>query len=308
MKLGIIDVGTNSVHLLLADLRPGRTARVMRHDRQLTRLGAGGLTANRLTTAAMRRTMRVLRRYAATLARAQADRIEVVATSAVRDARNGSAFVRQVRAQAGLPLRIISGREEARLIYRGVMQTRRLRAPVVLVTIGGGSAQVVLGEGAHVRYAASVPLGASRLMQRFIHHDPPAPDEVEALTRQAIRVWRPVIRAVRRSRWHTVLGSSAMLEQVMAAAHVRAHGRPPQWGTPMTVTRRSLQRVISWLFTSTARERRALAGVDPKREGLLLPTALTLQAWMAGCGISTVRYATGSLREGLIAQYHDVLH
>lgn len=307
MTLGIIDVGTNSVHLLLADLRPGSAARVMRHDRQLTRLGEGGLAAKRLAPAAMRRTIAVLRGYATTLKRADVDRVEAVATSAVRDARNGRAFVRRVRRQLGLPLRIISGREEARLIYHGVTSTFRGHGPVLLVAIGGGSAQVIHGCGWHVRYAKSVPLGATRLAQRFIHHDPPTPREVSALARHATRIWKPVVGAVRRGQWRAALGSSAMLSQLMIAVHVRRHGRLPQRNTPMTLTRRSLQHAVSWLSTSTAKERRRLPGIEPKREALLLPTAIALSVWMEGCGVSTVRHAAGSLREGLIAQFRDVL-
>ena len=200
MTLGIIDVGTNSTHLLIGILGLNGKFQVTLKEQDLTRLGEGGLASHRLTRSAMHRAMAALQRYAATLKRLGVDHVEAVATSAVREAANGPAFARRVRAQLGLPLRIISGREEARLIYLGILQTIRFRQAVLIVTIGGGSAQVVHGNGARLHYAASLPLGGARLAQRFIRHDPPWPTEVDALYRHARRAWSPIILAVRRHR------------------------------------------------------------------------------------------------------------
>ncbi len=119
MTLGIIDVGTNSIHLLVGIIGLNGRFHVILKERDLTRIGEGGLAQGRLTPRAMRRAKDVLRRYAVILKRCQVDHVEAVATSAVREAKNGRAFVRQVRRQLKLPLRIIGGREEARLIYLG---------------------------------------------------------------------------------------------------------------------------------------------------------------------------------------------
>ena len=127
MTLGIIDVGTNAIHLLIGRLSPGGRFQVLRKEQDLTRLGAGGLASGRLTAASRRRALAVLRRYAAQLKRHRVDRIDAVATSAVREAANGRAFVRAVRARLGLPLRIVSGRDEARLIAQGVLRFTRAR-------------------------------------------------------------------------------------------------------------------------------------------------------------------------------------
>jgi exopolyphosphatase/guanosine-5'-triphosphate,3'-diphosphate pyrophosphatase len=251
----------------------------------------------------MRRATEVLGRYAALLTRCRVDRVEAVAPSAVREAANGAAFVRRVRARTGLPLRIISGKEEARLIYLGVLQTHRFPRASLLVTIGGGSAQVVCGDGARLRYAASVPLGGARLAQRFLQHDPPALTEVRAMQEEVVRVWQPVLRAVRRHRWTNALGSSATIAQVMAAGAWLTCHQVPVKTSRLAVSRAALVRLIGWLVDSTASERIQLPGLDPRREDLALSTAVTLLAWMEGCGISTLRYASGSLREGLVLNY-----
>lgn len=303
MTLGIIDVGTNSIHLLIGILGFNGKFHVILKERDLTRLGEGGLANGKLTRRAIARAMAVLRRYRAILKRCNVDHVEAVATSAVRDAKNGRAFVRRVRAALRLPLRIISGRREARLIYLGVLHSQRFRRPTVVVTIGGGSAQVMYGDGARLRYAASVPLGGARLAQRFIHADPPTPRELGALIPYVQRVWRPVTRRLSRHRWRRALGSSATIAQLAMAAYWQQHHKRPRAKQSLILTRRALRELTAWLATSTAKERIQLPGLDPRREDLALTTAVTLLVWMEGCRVSTLRYAPGSLREGLVMDY-----
>jgi exopolyphosphatase/guanosine-5'-triphosphate,3'-diphosphate pyrophosphatase len=299
MTLGIIDVGTNSIHLLVGILGLNGKFHVLLKERDLTRLGQGGLVSGRLTAKARRRATEVLRRYAAALKQCQVDHIEAVATSAIREAANGRAFVKEIRRQLKLPLRIISGRQEARLIYLGVLQAPS-RLPTLIVTIGGGSAQVVCGTGASLRYASSVQLGCARLAQQFIQHDPPRFEEVAALDRHVRRTWKPVARTVRRHRWSRVIGSSATIEQLMTAAHRLTHRRP---ASRLTISQQTLRSLVDWLLQSTAKERMRLPGLDPRREDLVLPTAVTLLAWMEACGVGRLAYAPGSLREGLVLDY-----
>ncbi|MBI3320765.1 MAG: hypothetical protein HYZ91_00680 [Candidatus Omnitrophica bacterium] len=303
MTLAIIDVGTNSIHLVIGALGRRGRLRVHRHWHELARLGEAGLADGRLTRAAMRRAMGVLQRYAALVMRSRADHVEAVATSAVREARNGRAFVARVRSRLGLPLRVISGLEEARLIARGVLQTRFRVGATLIVTIGGGSAQVIHADREHVRYRASAPLGSARLAQRFIRHDPPRPDELKRLAQQVRRVWAPAVRSARRIRWRWVLGSSAMIEQLMRAAASASHRNPSRNSHRLSLTQPSLRRLLQRLATSTAAMRRRLPGLDPKRENLALPTAMVLLIWMEGCGIQRIRFASGSLREGLAAEW-----
>lgn len=303
MTLGIIDVGTNSIHLLIGVLGLSGKFHIILKERDLTRLGEGGLARGRLTAAAQRRALDVLGRYAAILKRCGVDRVEAVATSAVREAANGRAFARRVRKALRLPLRIISGREEARLIYLGILQSAGLRGRTAIVTIGGGSAQVIEGDGTRLRYAASVPLGGARLAQQFIRHDPPRPAEVAALRRYVDRVWAPVVRHIRPHRWHTAIGSSATIYQLMAAAHLLTRGRKRPEKTRLSISRQALRQLVDWLATSTTAERIRLPGLDPRREDLALPTGMALLSWMEGCGVARLRYAPGSLREGLVVDY-----
>ena len=308
MRLGVIDLGTNSIHLLIGILGLDGAFHVLLKERELVRIGDGGLVRHRLTATAMRRAASVLRRYARLLKELNVSRVEAVATSAVRDARNGEDFVRYIRRRLGVPLRIISGKEEARLIHLGIMRSRRTLGPVAIVTIGGGSAQVIVGDAARARYLASVPLGGARLAQQFIRHDPPTSEELASLHRYVKRVWAPMLRAMRRHRWRVALGSSATIYQLMVATRWMRGGRLPDKKHQLSVTRTALRGFIRQVAGSTAAARRRLPGLDPKRQDLALPTAVALLAWMEGAGVTRLACAPGSLRERLIRDYMMRLH
>lgn len=305
MKLGIIDVGTNALHLIIGVADCRQRFRVTFESHDLVRLGEQGLVRGRLTRTAMDRAVSMLRRYATIVKQQGIDRVEAVATSAVREAKNSRAFVRRVRSRLGVPLRIISGREEARLIYLGLRHSARFRRSALIVWIGGGSAQVIQGSGSRPGYLTSLPLGAARLTQRFIRHDPPQAEEIEALRRYARRAWAPVIRAIRRRSWRHSLGGSFMTRELTLAAYGLQRRQPPSEERRFSISRRSLRRLVDWLSTSTARERRRLPGVDPRREDLLLATGIVLLTWMEGCRVARLRYAPGSLREGLFVDFKN---
>lgn len=301
MTLGLIDLGTNALHLVIVRVAPdGRYQRLL-HEHRLPRLGGGGLVSGQLTRAAMARALRVLRQYAVIMRRYGVEHVEAVATSAAREAANGATFVRRVRRDTGIPLRIISGREEARLSYQGVQFVHRFRRPTLIVSIGGGSIQVKVGDGGPPRYLVSVPLGGARLAQRFIRHDPALPEEVAAMTVFVRRAWAPVVRALRRHRWTQAWGSSATIDQLSLVAWLRTHARPPTNGQTRWLTPATLRRLVRWLATTTAEERRRTPGIDPRREDMVLPTAVALLTLMESCAILRLRFAPGSLREGLMA-------
>ena len=305
MTHGIVDVGTNSVHLLIGVLTPGKSFRLVQEEHHVTRLGEGGLARGQLTKTAMRRTFVVLQRYARALRCAGVEHIDAVATEAVRCARNGRSFVRAVRVQLGLPLRLLSGRDEARLIHLGVRRVSRFRGPTAIIAIGGGSTQLVAGDDQRIRHAVSLPLGCARLAQRFIRHDPPRPSELAALRARVRRCLAPSVRAAHRVSWRTALGSSAMIGQLVRAAPrpVSRRGHAPSARPSMS--RRRLERFVEWLSTSTAAQRKKLPGLDARREACVLTTAVVLLMWMDACDIPMIQCAPGSLREGLVARLHE---
>src|SRR5690348_9226502 len=176
-----VDIGSNLVRLKVAGLR-GRKLHAIQEDREVTRLGEGVFRSNFLSPESMAETVKVLRRFHRATQRLGADSVRVVATSALRDARNSRAFLEWVRSATGWRVEIISGLEEGRLIHLGLVQNANLgSAPVLLVDLGGGSCELTVSVGGHIRDTVSLPLGAVRLTNEFLQHDPARKSELERM-------------------------------------------------------------------------------------------------------------------------------
>src|SRR5438105_11804802 len=176
-----VDIGSNSVRLKIARVS-GRRLRPVHEDREVTRLGEQVFKSGFLSPEAMAETVKVMRRFHRAVQRFGADPVRVVATSALRDARNSRAFLEWVRSATGWNLEIISGLEEAYLIHLGLASTLRVDAPTMLmIDLGGGSCELTVSAKGHIRDSVSLPLGAVRLTNEFLHHDPPRKAELRQL-------------------------------------------------------------------------------------------------------------------------------
>src|SRR5246500_5918787 len=168
-----VDIGSNSVRLKIARLQAGRL-RALHEDREVTRLGEGVFSSGFLTPESMAETVKVLRRFHRAAQQIVTDNVRVVATSALRDARNSQAFLEWVRSATGWKVEIISGLEEARLIHLGLVSSLRVNvSPILMIDLGGGSCELTISSKNHIRDTISLPLGAVRLTNEFLQHDPP---------------------------------------------------------------------------------------------------------------------------------------
>jgi len=176
-----VDIGSNSVRLKIARLQAARL-HPLHEDREVTRLGEGVFSSGFLTPESMAETVKVLRRFHRATQQIVTDSVRVVATSALRDARNSQAFLEWVRSATGWRVEIISGVEEARLIHLGLISGSRIdRSPALLMDLGGGSCELTVSQGGHIRDAVSLPLGAVRLTNEFLRHDPIRKGELKRL-------------------------------------------------------------------------------------------------------------------------------
>src|SRR5499427_7396724 len=179
--LAAVDIGSNSVRLKIARLTRHRLTEI-HEDREVTRLGESVFRNSFLSPEAIATTVKVLRRFHRAVQNAGADSVRVVATSALRDARNARAFLEWVRSTTGWDVEIISGLEEARLIHLGLISSIKIgSAPALLLDLGGGSCELTISIGGHIRETVSLPLGAVRLTNEFLHHDPPRKTELQSL-------------------------------------------------------------------------------------------------------------------------------
>jgi exopolyphosphatase/guanosine-5'-triphosphate,3'-diphosphate pyrophosphatase len=178
-RVAAVDIGTNSTRLLVADVDEGRIADVER-DTNITRLGEGVDERRRLLPVPIARVRNVLTEYRRTIEALGAERTLAIATSAIRDAENGEAFLGEIEWSYGFATRLLSGHEEALMTYRGVTSERRLEAGTVIIDIGGGSTEFIAGEPDGVRWHDSLDIGSVRLTERFLRGDPPTAAELDA--------------------------------------------------------------------------------------------------------------------------------
>lgn len=181
MKVAVIDIGTNTVLLLVAECVPPATLSPLAYEQRVPRLGAGIDAAKRLDPESMKRVLAVLEEYRTIIRYHAADRITVIGTSAVRDAANRDEFARLIAAHTGFSLEVLSGRDEARWTFRGALSGNPECQSATVLDIGGGSTEFTTGDTATIWTSQSINIGSVRLTERLLHSDPPLPEELASL-------------------------------------------------------------------------------------------------------------------------------
>ena len=210
-KLGILDIGTNSIHMVLAEVEPDGSYKILDRFKDMTRLGDGAFKTRRLSEAAMTRGLEVIRTLT-TLARNKGYyRIRAVATSAVREARNGGEFIEEIARQNKLRVRVVSGQEEARLIYLGVRRSMDLSGlPTLVVDVGGGSVELIVGNRDTMLHGQSLKLGAIRLKDQFLKDDPASKGMLREMQQAIDRDLKAAFSQFRTKRFERLVGTSGM--------------------------------------------------------------------------------------------------
>jgi exopolyphosphatase/guanosine-5'-triphosphate,3'-diphosphate pyrophosphatase len=229
-----------------------------------------------------------------------ADSVRVVGTSALRDARNSHAFLEWVRSTTGWTVDVISGVEEARLIHLGLVSTLCLNvSPLLMVDLGGGSCELTISSGGHIRETVSLPLGAVRLTNEFFRHDPPRKPELRRLSGFVEREIGRIAGRIIRARPRVVLATSG----TAAALAAVCHGLYKTKGSrAATVSRVQMRRIAKTLARLPLEGRRKLSGVGPKRAEIVVAGAEVYAELIERCQLGGFRYSPLGLRDGLLAQ------
>jgi exopolyphosphatase/guanosine-5'-triphosphate,3'-diphosphate pyrophosphatase len=285
--VGAMDVGTNAVRLEIARVLPDGSLETLHQERDPIRPGEGVFLTGRVSPEVEERLVGTIRRYAALCRRYRA-RVRAVATSAIREAKNGRDVVRRVRAAAGIELEVVSGREEARLICLGVLRGRPASARAVLLDIGGGSTEVATAVGEKPTNLWSVQVGAVRLTQIFGTSGKVSAERLAALRAFAAEAFREAIPSFRAGA-RPALGSSGTIEAVVgfAAEQKRA-------------SRKEITRAVEALAAMTVAERRRY--FDPRRAEIVVAGAVILEAAMRHLGLTHVAAVGTGLRNGVLVE------
>jgi exopolyphosphatase/guanosine-5'-triphosphate,3'-diphosphate pyrophosphatase len=289
-----VDIGSNSVRLSIAELRRGRLL-ALHQDREVTRLGEGVFKDRSLTPQAMAASLKVLRRFHRAVQSFAVERIRVVATSALRDSDNGHIFAEWVKSATGWNLEIISGLEEGRLIHLGVVASMRRPVKMLLIDLGGGSCEVTLSDKGHIKEMVTLPLGAVRLTQEFIHTDPPSKEELNRLREFIAEETAHLPRQLARSNVALVIATSGSAAALSGAAQSLGLAQSQ-------VSSETIATLAKRLAKLTMRERSAIKGINSKRAEIVIAGAAVYRHIMEVCGLRSFRYSPLGLRDGILAQ------
>jgi exopolyphosphatase/guanosine-5'-triphosphate,3'-diphosphate pyrophosphatase len=299
-----MDIGTNSIRLLVVRIHPDHSTMVLTQLKQMVRLGDGAFTHQHLQPDAVDRAVFVARQFAQ-LARAHgAKTIITVATAATREAANQSAFVQQVQQEAGLDVRVISGPEEARLIYLGVASGVHLgEYQAFFIDIGGGSTEVMIGTQHHYSYLGSLKLGAIRLTSQFLADTcgAVAPRTYKAMQQYVRHHAVRTLHELRPYRIDLAFGSSGTIENLADIAARHCLSRPRQRDDVLTYAQ--LRQVIAMLRALPLESRRKVPGLHPERADIIIAGAAILAAFMQELGLQEIRVSERGVREGLLVDY-----
>ena len=303
-KLAVIDIGTNSIHMVLAEILPDGGFKILDRFKDMTRLGNGVFATRRLSDEAMTRALEVLKTLV-TLARNKGfERIIAVATSAVREAQNGGDFVALILEQTGLRVRVISGTEEARLIFLGVKRSIAIPdGPTLVVDIGGGSVELIVGNRDGLIHCKSLKLGAIRLAEQFLPKTPPSESMLHALDDAVLTNLRDALGSFKIKKFHSLVATSGMAGNLGEVVHLRQTGRPLPQHNLATVLSKDIRSLEAELARSSVKARLAIPGLDPKRVDTLLPTAVVLRRLLELSGLSEVILCDKAIREGIIYDF-----
>ncbi|HWA54804.1 MAG TPA: Ppx/GppA phosphatase family protein [Solirubrobacterales bacterium] len=263
-KVAVVDIGSNSTRLLIAEVTEGRVTEVERQSR-VTRLGRGVDLSGQLSAEAIEAACEAIADYVAICREAGVDRIEAIATSAVRDASNGSAFVAELRERFALSARVLDGEEEARLTYLGATCEHTPAEPTLVIDIGGGSTELIVGSGEEISFHTSLQAGVVRHSERHITNDPPSTTELEALAGDvrgliegAIADGGPDARA---TAGIAVAGTPTSL----ASIEIGLEPYDPKQVHGHTLALPSIQRQLSKLASAPLSKRVEIVGLHPDR-------------------------------------------
>jgi len=302
MRIAAIDVGTNSVHMIVCRIRPDFSFEVIDREKDMIRLGAGGLEGRTLQPTAMSVAMQTLSKFRRLAEAHGVDEIVAAATSAVREARNGAEFVGAVRRDVGVHVRVISGTEEARLIHMAAAYASGVGAqPSVVIDIGGGSTEITLGTAARMQLGRSFKLGAIRLTERFVKSDPLSGRDERRLARHIQRDVGPFVRQIVKRGYDRVIGTSGTM---LALGSLAAGPRPASSDVRnLRVKARAMHRLRKQLTAATLDERLAMPGLDPRRADLAVAGVVLIDMLLDTLGADDLTLCDFALREGLVLDY-----
>ncbi len=303
-RLAVIDIGTNSIHMILAEIGKKFSYKVVDRIKEMARLGDGTFTSRRLSSEAMERGLAVLNRFALLAKNKGIDTILPVATSAVRESKNGGDFIKLVRKELGLKIRVITGEEEARLIYLGVRHSMDLsESPAMIVDIGGGSVELMACTPKRLKFVRSLKLGAIRLKDQYLKTDPPDKKTVQRMEQSVAQTIKKSLVSKKPVLLGSLVATSGMAGNLAEIIYLAQTGQPLTKIDMALIDLKAIKEVEQLLRTKDTEGRLKILGLDPRRVDTLYPGVMVLRVLMECIGAKDVRISDKAVREGVIYDF-----
>ena len=303
MRIAAIDIGTNSIHMIVVQVRPDLSFEVIDREKDMVRLGAGGLDGRNLTPTAMNAALQTLTKFRRLADTHKVDEIVATATSATREAENGGDFIAEVDRQTGIRIKVISGTEEARLIHLAAGYGVNVGgSTAVVVDIGGGSVEVTLGTATQMTLGKSFKTGVIRLTERFVKSDPLSGRDERRLLKYLNREMGAFLDQIAARKFDRVIGTSGTILSLGALASSGTGDRPEDLRN-RRVSAKALHKLRKRLTEYNLEERLAMPGLDPRRADLSVAGSVLFDTIIRRLGAEEFTLCDLALREGLVLDY-----
>ncbi len=299
-KAAVIDMGTNTFHLLLVELDESSFKTIYK-EKIPVKIGQGGISQNLIAPDAKKRALHTLKHFKNLIDGEQISQIFAFATSAVRSAENGPDFVREVKETLGIDINVISGKEEALLIYEGIKLSGSLNGQTeLMMDIGGGSVEFIIGNSQEVFWKESFEIGGQRLLGLFHYHDPILPEEVERLDGYLAEKLEPLIKAITQYKPVSLVGASGTfdtLTDIYFESMLQCKLTQHVFELPAA----EFQRIFRMLLTTNREERLVIPGMIPMRVDMIVVASCLIEYILRFLPVKSITCSHYALKEGAIA-------
>lgn len=300
-NLAAIDLGTNSFHLIIVKVNPNGTFESLGREKENVRLGSGVEKGDVITPEALERGILTLKRFKA-LAEVQNAQIRAIATSALREAKNRDQFIERAENEVGIKIEIVSGYEEARLIYFGILQGLPVfDKRILLIDIGGGSTEILVGERGEILFAQSLKIGAVRLTDRFLYGDPNTNAQIQECRLYVEGMLSPLKREIEKFKPEIVIGSSGTIQSIANMILAQKNQESPRTLNSFVFTEKEFFEIREILNKAdTLKKRTKIPGLDVRRADIIVAGSIILEEIFKAFRIKSLTVSDFALREGII--------
>jgi len=302
MRIAIIDLGTNTFNLIIAEVFSNKRFKQIYETKLPVMLGQGGINNNYIVPGALKRGIKTLKQYKKITEKYRSDKLIAIATSAIREASNGQDFIEKAKKQAGIAVEIISGDREAELIYYGVREGVKMsHRKSLIMDIGGGSTELIIADKNKIFWKKSFLLGAARLLDKIKPSDPISDQEIKRIENYLLKELLPLFSAVKKHPVAELIGSSGSFESLAEMIVCRFYSPSVLEGkTEYDFDLGDCSKIYKLIVKSTRAERMKMKGLIKMRVDMIVVSAIFVNLIVRKLKIKKIRLSTYSLKEGVI--------